>query len=646
MADTLNNPDFPVAPVATAPEEGLEDIHLPAEEPETEDDDKPRPIHKKLTETKQEEIITQCLAQIVEIEGDREGKGKFNDNLAKWTRQYLNIVPEKNTPWKDCSNFHAPITTIDIDTHTSRLLNVNIGTKPYVRVLPVGKEDIKQAQNSEQLLNWQFDEEIKIPSLLYDVFFNALLYPACVTEVAWKKVTRKITKKVTKEVPEYSLDPYTGDPVKINSNTVETEEETTEDVLNQPIVSIINLKDFLFYANAQDIQFDDLCIRHWWMKDDLVRMEAEGDIANVKELSEFDAGRIMEYDDEVKDTYEGVEATKPEQRKEKEIFKVWKYIDLDGDGIPEDWLFLIARHDKKMLYGNPNPFKHGKRNVVIHRAHRLPGEIFGISRAARQRPINNMINSSFNMSMDNSALSVNKISASTGASGFDPTKQKRRPGAHLTIEGGRDEFWFMETTDINPSMMALNGNLVDWWRQLTNVTETVQGQFPEGVERPSAKGTGLLLQQADSSFETLNLLLQESLSEMYHQILQLDQQYLPDEKAMRIIGSDGEIDFLTLSRRDIQGRYDVRPQGNSVVSNKAQERRDMLHLQELYRDDPLINQVNLRKRVFGTFDVKNTGDLLSENADAIQQMAEQAALGQLAPSDSGGNGQSPDIQPS
>ncbi|KKM99702.1 hypothetical protein LCGC14_1145280, partial [marine sediment metagenome] len=90
-----------------------------------------------------------------------------------------------------------------------------------------------------------------------------------------------------------------------------------------------------------------------WTKDDLIRDEAEGNLTNIKDLSDFDT-RIRQYDDEVKDTYEGTQPSNAEQRKEKEIFKVWKYIDLDGDGIPEDWLFFIkSKGLHKFISGHP-----------------------------------------------------------------------------------------------------------------------------------------------------------------------------------------------------------------------------------------------------------------------------------------------------
>ena len=100
----------------------------------------------------------------------------------------------------DRSHVFIPETFMMVETVKSRIYESLFTNRPYVTILPRGNDDAVKSSSAESLLDWQFNERMRIPRLFADdVLPDAIIFGTTVVYTGWLKMDRKMRHRVTEE---------------------------------------------------------------------------------------------------------------------------------------------------------------------------------------------------------------------------------------------------------------------------------------------------------------------------------------------------------------------------------------------------------------------------------------------------------------
>jgi hypothetical protein len=99
--------------------------------------------------------------------------------------------------------------------------------------------------------------------------------------------------------------------------------------------------------------------------------------------------------------------------------------------------------------------------------------------------------------------------------------------------------------------------------------------------------------------------------------LWLDYNFLPAEEMAKIVGEEdfmklGGPEFYNQDIETVLKQYSFQPMGSSTTAVKEVRIQQIMQAFQIFNNDPLINQIELRKMVFDALDIKNENKLLVE----------------------------------
>jgi hypothetical protein len=98
-------------------------------------------------------------------------------------------------------------------------------------------------------------------------------------------------------------------------------------------------------------------------------------------------------------------------------------------------------------------------------------------------------------------------------------------------------------------------------------------------------------------------------------LLWLDYQFLPKEDLKAILGEEDYVRlnadaFYTQDIETMLRQYNFQPMGSSITAIKEVRIQQIMQAYKLFNQDPMINQMALRKMVIDVLDLKNENELL------------------------------------
>ena len=327
-----------------------------------------------------------------------------------------------------------------------------------------------------------------------------------------------------------------------------------------------------------------------------------------------------------KDTREGIDRLNNPSHLVK-VVDLYCYYDLDEDDIPEKCLFLLAPDFRQVLKKQRLENDSQKFPVVRFETEIIDDRWYsprGIPQHLED--ISKEIDAQHNQKLD--SQTIRNAPMFMYRSGIiNPRLIKFIPGQAIPVPGMtplNDAIAPIERTNPNAEFSYEREELM-----LKSTIQEYLGQMDYSVQsminkrQPRTLGEVQMQQQSASIVFSLDAtLFANSLSELYSQILELCQQYMPERVFALVVGEQG-VEPIQMSRDEIQGKYTLVARGNDVTSNPQ------LRIQDAMTDvQVLLNPVVMQT---GVVTPENVYHILKRYLQSKNELAWQALISQPQP---------------
>ena len=325
------------------------------------------------------------------------------------------------------------------------------------------------------------------------------------------------------------------------------EEEHTRIVRDGPSVGPIDVRDFFWPDNADDIQSARYIIHRVWMSmDELRALEQQGVYKNVDQLSEsrdiMDWEKVMWRSDDLFMTNR--------KRRMVEVLERW------GD---DGRVTTVA--NRKVLLSDRRPednddkpmFWHGKKPFVMVSSMPQPFGFVGVSDMETIYHLQNALWTSINQTADNVALLNNAIFIISDT--VDDEDMEFAPGEFWQFENPATDF---QQWQPNPLPTELGVGFQDRLRGYINEITGGLGMIAGGDDQMSgqtATGVSSLMSVAQRRLQARRAQFGYAYQDMADMVVSDLQQFMKADRLVPIIGMQGAMEFQRVSPMQIQGRY-------------------------------------------------------------------------------------------
>lgn len=498
----------------------------------------------------------------------------------RWKR-YYDLYRCKSKPHSEDSkaNIFVPEIYTTIETLTPRLVSNFLNTsKPIVQVIGREESDMKNARAAEQLLLYQF-ERMNLPMKLVTFYKQALLYGTSIGKVYW----------------DYKLK---------NDGTV---------INDGPAFDVINLFDFYVDPEACGIDDARFCIhRSFLSMEELRDREDQGIYENVDQLKSCGecfgiAGNGNEKPDGNNDAL---------KERDIEILEYWE----------DDRVVTVAGRSV-ILRDTPNPFSHGKKPFVQLIFVPVPFEFYGIGVVEPIEGLQLELNTKRNQRLDNVSLVINRMWLLQRGALDDLRQLHSRPGGVIVVND-INGLQPLPSPDVTSSSYQEEDNIKNDMQNTSGVSDYIRGS--QTTYRHTATEVKIKSDQSNTRFEfNFKLMAEMGLKRIAGMVIQLDQQFMDQERTVRLIGKNG-VEFVKISPDEISGNFDLIPDVDPMQIDESDKKQQMLTLYSNLAKNPVVDQRVLSRKLLESFDFQNVDEILQGEEEMMasqQQAAFQKAQG-------------------
>jgi hypothetical protein len=586
-----------------------------------------------------EEAIN-ALGHYLQTELHRSKASRFQQERV-WEenlRMYEGIpkLRQRNTPYENASNLEIALGAMAADAIYAQMVNLIFNISPIVTV---------QATST----TGQYTEHAKAMQVF---------------------IERLVPKLDMRRAAENAI----LDDVKLGTGIIYTpwREKRKKTVVDQvikrgPKQYAVPVEDFFVPGGAyDDLQNERWCaIRYWLTGHELTLRERDlgWDIEGIETTGNVDRTRQVR---ERLGRHDGANARNAGQDNDGgelyEIFDVYCYFDIDGDGIDEDLLVTFEQRSRKVLRLRWNPYE--RRPFEVCRYQLRQFMFYGLSVVEMARPYQEGATNLYNHWVDNSLLANCRFW--TGPHGaVDGNQLRIWPNRYLPVsEPGSVQAVAM--ADTWPSAPAALQTTVSFAERRTGINELQNGGGSMGTRTPGITALSMLQQQNERfgpAFDAAKEMVAKSVKQAlfrYQERLLADD-FNAEQDIIALMGDqDAALIVEVLRSKDFDDAIAVELTSSSTNVNRETARQNWVMLIQtlisLYEkiiplaqmiESPevgpitkdaskqLITKVNeMIDRLVRTFDqVRDPGvlqlDLEQQIAQFEQQMAQQQMIAQV-----------------
>lgn len=586
-----------------------------------------------------ESIAKDILKEISESDSV---KTKWAQKLDYYYRMRYRLRRTKDWPFIGCSNLGLPTIEKFLRKIKAGFFNIFWGIRPHTTIIPEGPQSFELAQRLEHYLDWLLENKIKFAAKFAIALDKMLEKGFCVLEPLWviKDEKRKFDidlKGLPQDIVAQIFSPLdTGDDQVIAdiaklfdidmSETVRHENienlrkalselksgkervqlTVCDETYNNVDINVHDPENVFVPADSgidpQECRFIAYEVYEPW---DIVKQKARAGIYDHDTFSDMEAFKaigagapsqgkdsfnVNRTTDALKDQREGIERANNASNSVK-LLRTYAWYDLDKDGVEERCVFILAPEWKKCLKAFPFPYSHRRWPAVRFNAETVDDRWYG----ARGIPemledIVKEIDTQHNQKIDQQTIrNVPMFAYRSGV--VNSRFVKFIPGQAIPVNGLtplEDAVKVLRNESSNAEYSYRDEEML-----LKLEVQEIYGiqdyslQSVVNRRQPRTASEVMAQQQSGSTIFSLDsLLLSEALSELLTQIVQLTQQYLPDEIFFSVVGEGVS---AKLTRDEIQGQFLVRVRGNDLNTN-PQKRLEMAQAKHAF----LINPYNIQ----------------------------------------------------
>lgn len=619
----------------------------------------------KVTEAVKE-FIAELRHDIEEAKGSRSYWEMRQDD---YYRKRYGVRKKRNFPWPGYPNFVLPLIDSDIQKAKPAYVNAAFGVSPVVTYEPIGNTPFERARMREELMDYRIKHKMDFFSPYVIGVDKMLQQGFIVFKVIWNFKSRKYTEilnieELPKEVIDALYDPITTDvmlkkvvqdefgvDLDFEENDAELDrivrefrEGETEFKLNllekernEPQLIVCDPKEDIVVptdtTNIEDARWIDY--RFFLSVNDIkIAMRDEKYSKFTDDEIESWAGKGPKTQTADRDYREGISGRKiPDEI----VFlhETCVMFDIDGDGILEKCIATWPDSDPNaILRFIELPYDHGQWPYVqVERE--LVDTGFYSSRGipALDDDFQTGISASFNNDLANQLI-VNTPYVKYMKAAVPNIRNRRYiPGEAVEVKD-------MNGYTIEQSVNASQGTFMVTQQQLKAWAQERIGNQSSGLTSVNnAPGNGQNgkktareieeISHVTSQAQSLDItVFQMQMAKVYYQVDALYEQF-GDEEEIIALGDEKR----KVSRREIQGKYNLVPTGKLENSNPVQRAQKSFLTLQAFRNDPDIKQDELKKLyLMDVYDPKVMKRLMfspEEKAQIASQQAQMQAAGKV-----------------
>jgi hypothetical protein len=514
------------------------------------------------------------------------------DYETKWTRYYQlynsYVGPRRRGDWR--SRVFIPIIFSVIETIAPRL----VSELPKMLANPFGEEDVEVAERMEQMLEWAavnsklYIEQVKMVK-------SALKYGTGIGKTSYRVRTAKARRSVPVMqdqkvmIQEPVMDPDDPTQPLIDMDTKQPVVETREEIVGQvqagtrmekyeymaydgPACEAVDIFNFWVAPEAEDVESARYVIHRVYRSIDYIhRRMAEGIYRYPDgEFGPEDLFRDMDDPSSLRKNAVDISTENDPTRKDVELLEIWT----------DDGRVITMANRKCILRVHENPYDHGKKPFIRVTDYFQEHEFWGKGEAEIIEGQQDLQNAIINQRVDNVRLVMDRMFIYNENYMVDPNDLTMRPGGGIRVRGDNpigDVIEPMKMEDVTQSAYIeadANKRTID---EVTGVSDYQRGTDPSGAD--TATGASLLSEKGDTRFshkvKLAEMMSWGEIAEHYGSIIQ---QYTTQERAIRLLGKDGQWVWESFDPEALQGRLDYSISTASAIQTKVEQREEAMSL--------------------------------------------------------------------
>lgn len=548
---------------------------------------------------------------------DNQDRSDWLTGLPKWLDAYQGRPQKKNLPWKGASNLFVPMTATAVDAIHPKLMSALFKPTPICSFKAQEPSDIELAKKNEQFLDYVTREECALFPIADRFILNTLIYGIQVVKASWDIQTRN--QRVKHEFPP-DTDPISaiqsilaGEQAyadAINRLTDEDYEvimkdrkvkldvqqkkdylciytEREEVIKDRVVVDIINAEDISFNSDCDyDLQEADHILERYWLTADQLKRNVKNGSFKVNKDDEDDLETLYESiisggdptidHKEYRETVTGAsEVWRQSSPYDKiELVDAYMKYDIDDDGYDEDIIVTVPMDKPSIIlriHRLEDVYAHGMKPFTLFYLNPVGKTVWAQGLPQMVEALQAEINIIHNQRND--AGTINNTPYGWFVPGAGMPKER------IPIEPG----FLNPIADVNMVKMHQPGNYTAWpfqeeqllytlFERRTKVSDLTLGRAGEnqGASR-TATGVQALNAQQATGFDIVIRRFQEGWKSLLQQIMALYQEYMPEDRMVRITGKYGDPDYI-VTKSELSHRMDMVFTGNSLNTDREVER--------------------------------------------------------------------------
>jgi len=492
----------------------------------------------------------------------------YEDRWKKFYKLYRSYRDKTVYPYK--SNIFVPYIFSIVESVVPKMLGTIFNTRPIISVQPRKGSSAALAKVMERVLEFQLDDEqLEFFTKILEFFKECAIYGTSFMKV----------------IPRFNDDELA------TFNYIDIEPIDLFHVFPDSRAKSVRRMKYIIQLSYMDYE-------------ELEQYGRQGFYKNVKDCQDYVEGMINvdSYKRErltdvgILDEY-GYDAT----RKVIEVLEYW-----DKDNIYTIGARKVILKEEKNPFGGLLPFIMARYIPVQH-------ELYGIGIPEVSEVLQEELNTVRNQRMDNVNLIINRMFVANKYADINFDQLVSYPG-NVILTNDVNAIQPLDTRDITKSAY-MEEEIIK--RDIDNCTgewEYSRGAMPPRKE--TATGIVRLQQASNVRFDTVVKMLEFTvIRHIAKMLLWLDYQFLPKEDLKAILGAEDyvRLNAETFYAQDVETmlkQYNFQPMGSSTTAIKEVRIQQIMQAYKLFNQDPMINQMALRKMVIDVLDLKNENELL------------------------------------
>lgn len=605
---------------------------------------------------KLKDFVTALDSEITDAQNDR---AEWETRQDVYTKKRYGIRAPKTFPWPGAANFVLPQIDSDINRLKPSYMSLAFGVSPIVNFEPFGPEDIEPAKKREVLFDWRMKTQVRFFQEYSLGVDYALQRGLTLFKIGWSFSTRKYVqyldlRDIDPKVLEILYMPEITDDIlfqliaeesrpdlsfKENAEAIEkfivdfrTTEKTrfklefVETEQNQPFVKACDPRDeVVFPVNTTNIQDAPFVDYRFWSSKNGIKLNIMSEKYNEFSDDDISAWAKPQGQRETSETVRGVRDGINTSRKTPQdqilLHEVCTWYDVDDDGILERVLITYPDNDPScILRFIELPYDHGMFPYVVCRREFNDARILS-SRGipALDDDFQTGISAMFNQDIDAGTIATTPTVVSRLNSVKNLRNLRYVPGQHIETENGTGDYAVVQHMNLGQANRFNNMTYLKSWAndRIGNLTAAFsQNNNTKGSGSGGSKSAteSSAIASAAGQLQAMDLMVwQQQMAEVYYQIDALYEQFGSDEEYIAITNERP----IRITRREIQGRFNMIPNGRIDNSNPVLRANKALAIYDRFSQNPFVDAYQLTKYALNELDAK-TAKLIMKSTEQIQ----------------------------